>query len=179
MISNTTKDLHSVWGTNTNNVWACGANTTTGETTILHYDGISWTVDNLSNTESAKHSGLFATWTCDSLGHQLVITSGSNVYRKTDIGSWRNDTTLVPNNLGGNNFVGLYLLSGNTSTDFMAAGGWGWVGHWNGKTWRRYDEIYNYGNPSFVTDALSVKGNTVCVVGEKSGQSWIAVGTRK
>ncbi len=179
MASGTTKDLHSVWGTGSNNVWACGANTSTGETTILHFDGNSWQEDILATSNSALHSGLFATWATDSAGYPFIVTSGSNIYRKTGSGSWRNDTTLVPNNLGGNNFVGLYLLSGNTSTDFMACGGWGWVGHWNGKTWKRYDELYNYGNPSFISDALSVKGNTACVVGEKSGQSWVAIGTRK
>ena len=42
MTSNTTKDLRSVWGTTHNDVWASGANTTTGETTILHFDGSTW-----------------------------------------------------------------------------------------------------------------------------------------
>jgi len=179
MISNTTKDLTSIWGTNHNNVWACGANVSTGKTTILHFDGSSWQEDPLALTHSAQHAGLFATWVVDSAGTPFVATSGSNVYRKTGTGGWRNDTTLVPNNLGGDNFVGIYLLSGNTANDFMGAGSWGWVGHWNGKTWKKYDELYNYGIADFTPQALSVKGNTACVVGIKSGQKWMAVGTRK
>ena len=179
MTSNTTKNLRSVWGTSSSDVWACGANTSTGKTTILHYDGSNWQEDPLSTTASALNSGLFATWTCDSSGHHFVTTSGAYIYRKTDNGSWRNDGALVPNNLGGNNYVGLALLSGNSSTDFMSVGSWGWVGHWNGKNWKRYDALYDYSNPTYISDALSMRGNTVCVVGEKSGASWVAIGARK
>jgi len=179
MISNTTKDLTSIWGTNHNNVWACGFNTSTGETDIVHYDGSTWTEDPLATTKTAHLSGLSAVWVCDSSGVPFVATSGSNVYRKTGAGAWRNDTTLIPNSLGGNNFVGLYRLSGNAATDFMAIGGWGWVGHWNGKTWKKYDELYDYSIANFIPYGLSVKGNTACVVGGKSGQKWMVVGTRK
>ena len=179
MVSNTTKNLGSVWGTSHNDVWACGFNSATGETELLHFDGNFWTENPLATTATAHLSGLDAVWTCDSSGFPFVATSGSNVYRKTGSGLWRNDTTLVPNGLGGNNFVGIYLLSGNNATDFMGAGSWGWVGHWNGKTWKKYDELYNYGILDYTPGALSVKGNTAYVVGVKNGQKWMAVGTRK
>ncbi|MBS1903047.1 MAG: hypothetical protein JSS75_05025 [Bacteroidetes bacterium] len=178
MASPTTKDLRSVWGTSHNDVWACGANVSTGQTTLLHYDGTIWTEDPLANTESAKRSGMFVVWAGDSLGHHLAVTAGSNVYHRTDGGAWRNDTTLVPNSLGQGTFVGLYLLSANSSTDIMAAGSWGWVGHWNGKTWQRYDALYDYSNVNYIGKALSLKGNTACVVGTKNGQSWVAIGRR-
>jgi hypothetical protein len=179
MTSPTTKDLRSIWGTSHNDVWACGANLSTGETTILHYDGVSWKEDELALTGSAQTSGLSATWSCDSAGHKFATTSGANVYRKTDNGLWRNDSPIVPNDLGGGTYVGIYLLSGNSANDFVGAGGWGWVGHWNGKTWKRYDELYNYSILNYTSGGLSMKGNTICVVGLKSGKSWIAIGRRK
>ena len=179
MNSNTNKDLTSVWGTSNNNVWASGFNSSTGETVILHYDGTSWSIDNLSNDAGAKSSGLDAVWTCDSSGHSFVATSGATVYRKTDNGAWRNDAGLIPNALGGGTFVGLYLLRGNTPSDIMAAGSWGWVGHWNGKTWKKYDTLYDYNNSDYTAGALSVNGNTACVVGTKGGASWVAIGQRK
>ena len=177
--SNTTKDLRSVWGTSSSDVWACGANLSTGETVLLHYDGNAWSVDPLSQTSTAIRSGLSAVWAGDSSGHKFVATSGSNVYRRTDNGLWRNDSGSIPNALGGDSYVGLYLLSGNSPSDLMAAGGWGWVGHWNGKTWKKYDGLYDYNNVNYTPYGLSVNGNTACVVGVKSGQKWIAVGTRK
>jgi hypothetical protein len=180
MNSNTTKDLTSVWGTSSSNVWACGFNSSTGETVILHYDGASWSIDNLSNDPVAKSNGFDVVWACDSSNvYPFVATSGSNVYRKTDNGAWRNDGSLIPNALGGNTFVGLYLLRGNSPNDIMAAGGWGWVGHWNGKTWKKYDALYDYNNSDYIPNALSLNGNTACVVGIKSGGCWVAIGQRK
>ncbi|HEY6170920.1 MAG TPA: hypothetical protein VIX80_01555 [Candidatus Kapabacteria bacterium] len=179
MTSPTTKNLRSVWGISHNDVWASDANLSTGETTILHYDGMSWKEDELALTGSARTSGLSATWSCDSAGSKFVTTSGAHVYRKTDNGLWRNDSTLVPNDLGGGTFVGIYLLSGNNANDFVGSGSWGWVGHWNGKSWKRYDELYNYSILNYTSGGLSMKGNTICVVGLKSGKSWIAIGRRK
>ncbi|MFI5263968.1 MAG: hypothetical protein ACHQM6_05590, partial [Candidatus Kapaibacterium sp.] len=160
MNSNTKKDLYSVWGTSSSDVWACGANDATGETIILHYDGSNWTTDNLSQTTSALRSGLEATWACDSAGHKFVATSGAFVYRKMDNGIWKNDSGSIPNALGGDSYVGLYLLRGNSPNDIMAAGSWGWVGHWNGKTWKKYDNLYDYSNTSYIANALSLNGNT-------------------
>jgi hypothetical protein len=176
MISNTSEDLQSVWGTNSTDVWASGFNYSTGGTVIEHYDGISWSVDNLTNT-SAKINGFEAVWTCDSSSHKFVITSGAFAYRKTDNGNWREDLT-IPNSLGGGTDVGLYLLRGNSADDIMASGSWGWVGHWNGKTWKKYDQLYDYNNGDYISKALSVNGNIACVVGVKGGASWVLVGHR-
>ena len=179
MASNTTEDLQSIWGTNSKDVWASGFNYSTGGTVIEHYDGNSWSVDNLGNTSSGKRSGLSAVWTCDSLNHKFVVTSGAFVYRKTDNGMWRNDSGMIQNSLGNDTYVALYLLRGNSPSDMMASGSWGWVGHWNGKTWKKYDQLYDYNNGDYISKALSVNGNTACVVGTKSGASWVAIGQRK
>lgn len=176
----TNDHLTSVWGTSHNDVWAGGFSSSTAESVLLHYDGSSWQEIDLSTVGwigVGKHS-LRNVWTCDSAGRKIVIASGSNIWRRTGNGAWRSDSSFLPNALPGGGFVGLGIR-GNNANDLLAAGGWGWVGHWNGKTWKRYDELFNYGNPSYGASALDIKGNTACVVGTKSGKSWIAIGRRK
>jgi hypothetical protein len=175
----TTKNLRSVWGTGHNDVWACGFNSSTAETVLIHYDSTSWKEDEISQTKGIYATGGFNTvWAVDSAGHKFATTSGALLIRKTDNTSWRSDSGLVPNSLGGGEFIGI-SPRGNTANDFMVVGGWGFVAHWNGKTWHKYDELYDYSNPSYGTSAFSMKGNTACVVGVKNGTSWIAIGRRK
>ncbi len=183
MVSGTTKDLRSVSGTNHNNVWAAGFDESTAQSILLHYDGSTWSEIPLSSNPLNVYPGatghaLGYVWSTDSNGHKIVVPSGSLVWRRTDVGEWRSDTALLPNRLNGGGFIMVGAL-GNNINDFMAIGGWGFVAHWNGKTWKKYDELYNYGNPNYGPAAFSMKGNTACVVGTKSGQSWIAVGRRK
>ncbi|HET9136447.1 MAG TPA: hypothetical protein VFO76_07415 [Candidatus Kapabacteria bacterium] len=174
----TTKDLRSVWGTSHNDVWACGYNTSKGQTILLHYDGNSWTEENISITNNTITGGFDGVWACDSAGHKFVATSGALLIRKTDNGNWRSDSGLVPNRLGDGSFIGIGPV-GNSPNDMMAIGGWGFIAHWNGKDWKRYDQLYNYGSAIYYTAAFSIKGNIACAVGSKDGQSWIAIGRRK
>lgn len=180
MASPTTKDLRSVWGTIHNDVWACGFNSSTAESVLLHFDGLSWTEVDLNTVGwigVGKHAlqSIFAT---DSAGHKIVIASGSLVWRRTDNNSWRSDSGYVPNALGGNSYIGIGVR-GNNVNDFMAVGGWGFAAHWNGRTWKKYDELFNYSLPNYGASGFHMKGNTACIVGGKSGSSWIAIGRRK
>jgi hypothetical protein len=178
MVSGTTKDLRSVWGTSHNDVWACGYNTSSGETILLHYDGSNWQEDNISVANNNITDGFNAVWACDSAGHKFVSTSGATLIRKTDNGVWRSDGPNIPNNLGGGSYIGI-ALKGNTPNDMFMYGPWGMVAHWNGKSWKKFDQLYDYNNQVYYSSAFSVKGNIACVVGTKSGQSWIAIGRRK
>lgn len=175
----TTKNLRSVWGTSHNDVWAAGFNSSTAETVLLHYNGSSWTEDPLSVEKGLYASGGFnSVWACDSAGQKFVTTSGAILLRKTGSGAWRSDSGFVPNRNNDGTFIGIAPF-GNSPNDMFVVGGWGFVAHWNGKTWKRYDELFNYGNPNYGAAALHVKGNTACVVGTKGGKSWIAIGRRK
>jgi hypothetical protein len=179
MISGTTKNLVDVWGTSHNDVWACGFNSSNAETILLHYDGASWTEDPISVSKGINATGGFnGVWAGDSAGHKFVTTSGAVLIRKTDNSAWRSDSGLVPNSLGGGSWVGI-APRGNSPNDLFVTGGWGFVAHWNGKTWKKYDKLYDYNNPNYGPGGFSVKGNTACVVGIKSGQSWVAIGRRK
>lgn len=183
MTSNTTKDIRKVWGTSHNDVWAGGLNRSTGVSVLLHYDGNAWAEINLSDLGQfgcANCDGVSAVWTIDStVNHHVVYVGGSFFYRRTDNGIWTNDGDNVGNKLSGGGYAGLIGIRGNNSSDIMCVSGWGFAAHWNGKTWKRYDEIYNPGNSNFITNAMHYTGNTACMVGFKVGQSWMAVGTRK
>ncbi len=174
----TSKNLRSVWGTSHNDVWACGFNSETAETVLIHYDGTSWKEDEISLTKGIYATGGFnGVWASDSNGHKFVATSGAWLIRKTD-NIWRSDSGMIPNYLGGNDVIGISPY-GNNPNDMFVVGGWGFIAHWNGKTWHKYNELYDYSNPAYGAAAFSVKGNTACVVGRKSGTSWIAIGRRK
>jgi hypothetical protein len=182
MTSNTTKDLHSVWGTNDNNLWASGFNSQTAESVLLHYDGNNWTNQDLTQLGGkigVGGDGVGAVWICDSLSHKKVFVGGGYLYRETDNNSWIRDSAITGNSLIDGSFIAMNFIRGNTSSDYMCAGDWGFVSHWNGKTWKRYDIIFNSGDPDYGTQAFHFKTNTACIVGFKDGQSWVAFGTRK
>jgi hypothetical protein len=178
MTSPTTKNLKDVWGTSHNDVWATGYNSSTDESVLLRYDGVSWTEDEFSTSNQTRQFGIGSVWACDSAGHKVRTISGTRVFRKTDNSTWRKDSAEIGNSLGGGTFIGLGIR-GNSANDLMTVGGWGFVSHWNGKTWHKYDELYNYGDATFGPRGFSMNGNTACVVGGKSTGSWIAIGRRK
>lgn len=170
----TNVDLKSIWGLSHNDIWACGTTLSTGATTLLHYDGSTWTEDILAQKATQENEHLLSVWCCDSLGHRVLFVTGSKkLFIRTDLGVWREDPTLFQNSS-----PSFPLMCGNSSTDLMVASDKGVVLHWNGHTWKKYDELY-LNDSTFVSHQLSVKGNTVCVAGTKQGKSWVAIGTRK
>ncbi|MBN9161526.1 MAG: hypothetical protein J0I07_11215, partial [Myxococcales bacterium] len=65
-----TADLHAVWGTGPNDVWAVGA-----EGTILHFDGVAWTVSS-TGLGSGQEVNLTGIW---GSGPNDVWAVGGNV----------------------------------------------------------------------------------------------------
>jgi len=177
MTSNTTKPFRWVWGRNSSDVWACGFDSSTAERNLLHYDGTSWTDDIFSTSGQATQYGIGSAWACDSLGHSIAVIAGTRVFHKTDNGVWRSDTSEVGNSLGGGNYINMGVFGG-TSTDLFAYGNWGFISHWNGKTWMQYKQFFDHSNNDYSTFAFSMNGNTACAVGTKNGASWILVGQR-
>jgi hypothetical protein len=182
MISGTTKNINSIWGTSDNNIWAAGFNPNTAESVVSHYDGLMWTsidVHTIGNI-GVGHHALGSIWSCDSANnHHLTIAGGSLLWRHTDDGVWRSDSGSISNRLSDGSFEGIFHIRGNSATDFIAAGDGGFISHWNGKNWKRYDQLFLPDNPSYGTNACSMNGNTICLVGVKNGQSWILIGQRK
>jgi len=178
MPSGTTKDLSSVWGTSHNDVWATGWNSSAGTTVLLHYDGLSWTEDQFSTSGKINQYAIGSVWACDSAGVPTAVMAGTRVFHKTGSGPWRADTSEVGNSLGSGNYIGI-SVTGGTSSDLFAVGGWGFASHWNGKTWKKYDTLFDINNADYGAQGISMNGNTICIVGVKGGGSWVAIGTRK
>ena len=182
MTSNTTKDLHSVWGTSNSNIWAAGFNSQTAESVLLHFDGNNWANQDLSQLGGkigVGGDGVGSVWTFDSSFHKKVFVGGGYLYRETDNNPWMRDSAITGNSLNDGSFIAINFIRGNSVPDYMVAGDWGFVSHWNGKTWKRYDALLNSGDPNYATQAFHYTGNTACIVGFRDGQSWMAVGTRK
>ncbi len=182
MQSGTTKNLSSIWGNSATDIWATGYNPTTAESALVHFDGSGWTnIDPRTLNPSIGVGGhsLDCIWTCDSAGHKFTIASGTLAFRETDNNPWRSDSGLIPNKLSDHSFIGLASLRGNTANDIFAAGDGGLIVHWNGRSWYRYESLYDPNNTFYITNALAVDQNTCCVVGGKNGQAWIAIGQRK
>jgi hypothetical protein len=177
----TTKHLYRVWGTSHDDVWATGFNQSTAQSVLLHYDGSGWTEQDLAQIGDIRPfaHALGEVWATDSAGQKIVVASGSLFHRRTANGAWRSDSGLIQNRLGDGSFVGLWHVRGNSINDLCAAGDGGFISHWNGKTWKRYDELYNPGDALYITDATHQSGNTIVVAGKKNGASWIAIGRRK
>jgi len=177
----TSKNLQSVWGTSHNDVWACGYKQSTGETAIVHYDGSSWTNIDPSVVGAniqAHGDGLSGTWACDSSGHTKIYMCGAFLYRKTDNGSWINDSATIGNQLGVNSYAALFNIRGNSSNDIMVQGSSGFIAHWNGKSWQAYSNLFGWSNAFYDTPGMSFKTNTACMVGWKNGSGYVAIGQR-
>jgi hypothetical protein len=95
MVSGTTKSIGTISGTNNQNIWAAGWNSSLGQSVVLHYDGNTWTEDPFSTSGQARDWGIGSVWCTDSTGHKITIISGSSVFRKTDDGQWRGDSDRV------------------------------------------------------------------------------------
>jgi hypothetical protein len=182
MSSSTTKDLHSVWGTSSNDVWAGGLNRSNGVSVLLHYNGNIWSeidLTNLGKFGCAGCDGISSVWACDSSTHHFAYVGGSYFYHNRDNGIWTNDSDKVENKFSDGSYAGLSIIKGNNTNDILTVSDWGFASHWNGKTWKRYDVLYNPQNSSYITNSMDFHENTAAIVGLKGGQSWIAIGQRK
>ncbi len=180
MSTPTTNSLGSIWGTSDNDIWADGFNPQTAVSELLHYNGNAWSEINLQNIGNIGPGvdGVGSVWEIDSASHKIVYIGGSHVWHSKDNGAWESDSGQVTNSVGGGEYIGIFGINGNSANDFMVAGDGGFISHWNGLSWHRYDTLYNGGALDYVTNAFSMKGNTVCAVGIKGSTSWIVVGQR-
>lgn len=173
MNSGTTRQLNSICGTSDNNIYAVGYNTSTGQSEVLHYNGSSWSEDVLATSGTAQNWGIGSVWACDSASHTFAAASGTSVFRRTDNGTWRNDSIIALSTQIGMD------VTGQSSNDIFAVGSFGLVLHWNGASWQRYDQFLSESDPSYFPQQISMNENTICIVGYKDGTSWVLVGQRQ
>jgi hypothetical protein len=175
----TTKNLLSVQGTSHDNVWATGTNTSTGDVVLLHFDGTSWTENDLPTNQFAKTGGLYNVWCINDTGQTRVVVSGGYIFRSSNGVEWTHDEDAVLDDTRNITSDVMYLLSGNRANDLMTAGSWGYILHWNGRTWRRFDDFFQRKGNDPYPRGMHMNGNTACIVGFNHSGPWLAIGQRK
>jgi hypothetical protein len=159
--SGTSTDIMDEWGINIDGnvtVYCTVSNSwTPGDLKILKInnnkvDSVSWNINR----------SLEGIWTKD---NKIFYVCGDGVYvNKT--GTW-NPINLPPIYTNG--------IRGNDVNDVFVVGDFGFAAHFNGKSWKYYNELYD---PNSGYGRVAIKGNTVVMVGQRNGLGLITVGKR-
>jgi hypothetical protein len=169
----TTADLQQISGTSDKNIWVCGYNLDRQVTTLIHYDGTSWRTDPLASSPPSVTGGFLSVWTCDSGLDHRAFTTGSMLYRKTDDKSWLRDSSSLTTNLYGQ------FVTGSSSNNLFVVGTGGSVLHWNGNSWKRYDQYYAPSDQNYFPHQIYMKDGTICIAGFKDYKSWVLIGKQR
>ena len=133
MHGGTGHDLHGVWGSSDNDVFAVGEKLSHGQWygVILHYDGSSW-----STMSSSTTNFLYGVW---GSSHNDVFAVGSSVYTPT--GAIVPDSTIL--HYDGSTWTAmssgttnvLNAVWGASDNDVFAVGKFGTLLHYDGSAW--------------------------------------------
>ncbi len=126
MQTGTKLTLRDVWGSSSNDVYSVGADFFGGQGILLHYDGTQWQPAQLETTSQTR---LFGVWGLQS----KVYGVGDFVYR-FDGQNWSR-IAIPDSNILKQKVTGVDL------NDVFIGGDFGVALHWNGASWRRYDEL--------------------------------------
>ncbi len=175
-------DLHltDIYGRNENEVYATGANISDVKGVLLKGNNNQFSV--MINSEIIDESELFeklygilaAVW----LDENNTIYTGGNLLYQYKNGSWDYVRSLPENYIGGNpgSFYRGFISSirGNSSNDYIIAGGRNTLRHFNGYTWEQLGLPYDPASP-IVWRNLSIKNNTVVTAGFNNNKAIIMV----
>jgi hypothetical protein len=159
MESGTDLRLTDIWGLSENDIYAVGADMSSRDNVVLHYDGTSW---KKLPTDLNRKVGVWGT------APDNLYFVGDGIFR-LEGDSLRKLEPLVN--------VPKYFMEkvrGTAANNMFIVGHFGFVVHYNGSTWKYYPELYRYAIASSVT----VKGNSVFVVGIDGSQAFIYRGRR-
>lgn len=157
MKSGTDKHLFDVWGFASDDVYACGGMTSTlgypFQPTLIHYDGLEWKT--ILDTTGYEWHEISTIWG----------SSSDNVYYDASFGLFQGNLT------NGWNYVpipddntAINKIRGSASFNIFEVGHFGLVLHYNGRTWRRYNELLNKPGGPLLSDVI-VFENSVFIVG--------------
>jgi hypothetical protein len=159
--SGTSTYIMDVWGTNIDgNVTVyctVSPSWTTGDRKILKInnnkvDSVSWKISR----------NVYSVW---AKNNRTLFDCGYGIFVYKQ-GNWKTyDITTIGSN----------QIRGNDVNDVFDVGDFGLVAHFNGISWKIYNELYDY---KAIYGAVAVKGNLVVMVGQRNGLGLITVGKR-
>ena len=192
------ESIEKLWGTSNDNIYGVG---TLG--TLVHFDGQAWqkiesgtktsitdiwgsgntilaTVTNEYETGDKRLLQINPNGTVDSLNwspnsrlqtvwfqstDKIFIGGGKNIVGKP--GDWKEITELPA--------YYSEKVRGNAPNDVFIVGAFGLCAHFNGSTWKVYNELYNQDESLY---GLAVKGNLMVAVGQLGNRALIIIGKR-
>jgi len=132
--SGTKLGLKDIWGTGADDIYAVGFGGQYSEDGImLYYNGKEWQKIFEANSDSDGIGGqIQSIYGYDSTNYIISTSTGNYKGRKK---IW--DHYYLPND---NNRI--FDIKGTSAYNIFCVGHFGFINHWNGKSWHRYDEFY-------------------------------------
>ncbi|MFQ5706309.1 MAG: hypothetical protein ACE5HO_02615 [bacterium] len=127
MESGTELTFQDVWGSSSTDVYAVAMDFPSAQWTVVHFNGTTWQPVEVASDPFNRPGGVWA------ISKNSVFIASDHVFRFDGI-RWRR--LEVPNklyNMGG--------VQGLAINDVFVVGSFGVVLHWNGATWKQYEEL--------------------------------------
>lgn len=140
--------LTDIWGLSENDIYIVGADMSTLDNVVLHYDGTTW---NHLPTDQNRKVGVWGT----APDHLFFTGDGVRTYDGEDYHqiNW-------PSNIP---HIFSQAVRGSAANNVFVAGDFGLVLHFNGATWKGFPELINLTGTTL--KSVSVIGNSVFIVG--------------
>jgi hypothetical protein len=155
MFSGTNHTLYDIWGTSDSDIYAVGGNDSQGIGILLHFNGSSWNKIYERTYIANLPSGFTSTiWGISE--NQYYLNSGSGQFQGSD-STWNFVNAPTDNTY-------LETIRGDSKKNLFFIGPFGLIVHWNGKSWKRYDEHFRKPEGDILYGAW-VKDKNIVLVG--------------
>ncbi len=155
MQSGTTLTFRDVWGSASNDVYAVAMDFFSAQWKVVHYNGSIWEAVFVDSVQLNRPGGLWG-------------SSSANVYMVGDfVGRYDGQfwkRIVVPNTQ-----YTMHGVEGSGANNIFVAGSFGVVLHWNGDSWKLYDELLAQGGGRLL-ERIWTNGQNVFIVGSTQTQ---------
>jgi len=160
IVSGTTTDINDAWGVFENGTSTVYCPVSSVFNPPQDKKILKITSDKVDSISWNRDIGLNSAWTNN---ENFLYVCGEGVY-VNKFGNW-NEIVLQP--------VGTNSIRGNSINDIFIDGDYGFITHFNGKSWHIYNNNYLKGY-----SRLSFKGDIVAIAGNYQGKAIIEIGRR-
>jgi hypothetical protein len=155
--SGTDVDLYDIWGDKDGTIWACGYSDDYSISALLRYNGNGIETVYLGNS-SDQNNGFYigpisGVWGASYF--RIYMMNWSGIYTQANSNKFFLEKEIT-------RFSDVGFGIDGTDDNNIFACGEGFVGHWNGISYKEYPELYKDSRTFY---SVCVKGNTVCAGG--------------